>query len=87
MRPVNNNPETYSAIMKVGKRIAITILVCVPFLIVFAYLMRNIITSNVVLIICFVLIMGIAVLIEEIIARKREKVKKETIVEKRDVFK
>ena len=87
MRPVNNNQETYNAIMKVAKRIAITILICVPFLIVFAYFTRNIITSNVAQVLIFILVMGVAVLLEEVIVRKREKQKKETEIEKRDVFK
>ena len=75
--------------MKVAKRITITILICIPILIVAAYLMRNIITSNVLQTIFFIVVMGVAVLIEEIVARTREKLKKEKeMVEgKKDVFK
>lgn len=68
-----NQQEITQNIMKVGKRIAITILCCVPFLIAVGYLLRNVITSNAVQILLFMLIMGIAVLIEELIARKRER--------------
>ncbi len=68
-----NQQEITQNIMKVGKRIAITILCCVPFLIAIGYLLRNVITSNAVQILLFMLIMGIAVLIEELIARKRER--------------
>ena len=68
-----NQQEITQNIMKLGKRIAITILCCVPFLIAIGYLLRNVITSNAVQILLFMLIMGIAVLIEELIARKRER--------------
>ena len=68
-----NQQEITQNIMKVGKRIAITILCCVPFLIAIGYLLRNVITSNAVQILLFMPIMGIAVLIEELIARKRER--------------
>ena len=84
MRP--NQYDASARIMKVGKRIAITIVVCVPFLIVFAYLTRNLIKSSAIQIVCFMLIMGIVVLIEELISRKREKIKKETQIERKDVF-
>ena len=75
--------------MKVAKRISITILICIPFLVVFAYLTRNVITSNVLQILCFILIMGVVVLIEEIVVRKREKKKKakEILEGTKDVFK
>lgn len=89
MRKVNERDKAYQNIIKVTKRIAITILCCVPVMIVFGYLMRNIIPSNVTQIICFIVIMGTAVLIEEIVARKKEKQKKEDelINPKKDVFK
>ena len=75
--------------MKVAKRISITILICIPFLVVFTYLTRNVITSNVLQILCFILIMGVVVLIEEIVVRKREKKKKakEILEGTKDVFK
>ena len=89
MRKVNERDKAYQNIIKVTKRIAITILCCVPVMIVFGYLMRNIIPSNVTQIICFIVIMGTAVLIEEFVARKKEKQKKEDelINPKKDVFK
>ena len=89
MRKINGRDEAYQNIIKVTKRIAITILCCVPVMIVFGYLMRNIIPSNVTQIICFIVIMGKAVLIEEFVARKKEKQKKEDelINPKKDVFK
>ena len=89
MRKVVNNNEQYKNIMKVAKRIAITILCCVPVLIVFAYLTRRVITSNAVQIICFMAIMSGAVICEEVIVRAKEaKQKEQEMVEpKRDVFK
>ena len=88
MRKVQQNEIMQNA-MKVAKRDTITILVCIPFLVVFAYLTRNIITSNILQIICFILIMGVAVLIVEIVARKREarNKAKEMLEGKKDVFK
>ncbi len=87
MRRVNN--DVYQRALKVAKRITITILCCVPVLMIFAYLMRHIITSDAVQIICFMLIMGVTVLVEEIIARrviaKREADK--LLNNKKDVFK
>ena len=81
-----NQQEFINNAMKVGKRIAITILICIPILIVFAYLTRNIITSNTAQVLIFIAVMGVAVLLEEIIVRKREKAKKEMQIEKKDVF-
>lgn len=88
MRPIKTN-DRYKNIMKVGKRVAITILVCVPIMIAFAYLTRNVITADWAQILCFMLIMAVAVTIVEVIARSREKKKKEEaeIEPKRDVFK
>ena len=73
--------------MKVAKRIAITVLCCIPFIIVFAFLTRKVITSDALQIVCFMLIMGVAVLVVEVIARRKEKQQKEQIETKRDVFK
>ena len=87
MRRVNNRDQAFKNIMKVAKRIAITILCCIPIVIVFGYLTRNIITSDALQIICFTLIMGVAVAVVEIIARAKEKAKSEEIETKRDVFK
>lgn len=75
--------------MKVAKRIAITVLVCIPFIIIFGYLTRNVIKSDVAQVFIFMAIMGVAVLIEEIVVRKREKRKQaqEILEPKKDVFK
>lgn len=88
MRRVNGRDEAYKNIMKVAKRIGITILCCVPVMIVFGYLTRNVITSDALQIVCFTLIMGIAVLIEELVVRAKEKRKAEQdmIEPKKDVF-
>lgn len=83
---MNNMPESMANAMKVAKRIAITMLICVPFMLLFAYLTRSFITSDAAQIVCFILIMGTAVLIEEIVVRKKEKAKKEMNIEKKDVF-
>ena len=63
---INPNVNMQNA-FKVAKRIAITILISIPFLIAFAYLTRKIITSNGLQILCFVLIMGVFVLVEELV--------------------
>jgi len=86
MRRVNNRNEAVNNIMKVAKRIAITILCCVPVMIIFGYLTRSVITSNALQIVCFMLIMGVAVAVVEIVARAKEKKQKEEIETKRDVF-
>ncbi len=81
--------ETGAKIMKVGKRIAITILCCVPFLIVVSYLLRNVLTSDTLWIIIYMITFGGAVLIEELISRSKEKRKKmrAELHEDEDVFK
>ncbi|MBR1987464.1 MAG: hypothetical protein IKA36_00335 [Clostridia bacterium] len=81
--------EYLSGAKKVAKRITITMFACIPVLILFGYFTRNIITNRALIILCFVAIMGLAVLIEELIARRIENKKsKEPIVEtKKDVFK
>ncbi|MBO5955027.1 MAG: hypothetical protein J6Q13_03580 [Clostridia bacterium] len=81
-----NQQEFINNAMKVGKRIALTVLICIPFLILFAYLTKDIITSDVAQVLIFIAVMGVAVLLEEIIVRKREKQKKEMQIEKKDVF-
>ncbi len=83
----DNRNEAYDNAMKIAKRIAITMLCCVPFLIVFAYLFRNAIHSNGLQIFLFVLIMGVVVLIEELIYRRKAKSKTEIDDDKKDVFK
>ena len=88
MRPIKQNNETYKAAMKVAKRIAITILCCVPVMWIFGYLTRNIITSDALQIVCFIIIMGVAVAVEEVVARRIIK-RKEAMAEletKKDIF-
>lgn len=87
MRKINNRDETYKSVIKVAKRIAITILCCIPLMIVFSYLTRNIIKSDMLQILCFMLIMGIAVAVVEVVARAKEKAKDQEIETKKDVFK
>lgn len=88
MRPINTRNEMYKKILKVGKRVAITILCCLPFIILFAYLMRDKLTSNFWQIFIFVCFMAIVVFVEEIIARAREKKKQAEVLDtKKDVFK
>ena len=87
MRRINDRNEAVNNIVKVAKRIAITILCCVPVIIIFGYLTRNIITSDALQIVCFMLIMGIAVAIVEVVARAKEKKQKEEVKTKKDVFK
>lgn len=84
MRKTQN--EQVENAFKVAKRIGITMLCCIPVLVAFGYLTRKVITSNALQILCFILIMGVAVLVEELVARKREKAKKEKQGENKDVF-
>ena len=79
----------YKNAIKVAKRIAITILCCIPVIVIFSYYTRNIIKSSALQILCYMLIMGFAVLIEEIVVRNKEKQKKEESMfnDKKDVFK
>ncbi|MBR4998513.1 MAG: hypothetical protein IKY10_01415, partial [Clostridia bacterium] len=84
---VNNIDNKYQGVFKVAKRIAITILCCIPVMILFGYFTRNIIKTNGLQIVCFMVIMGIAVAVVEVIARAKEKAKKEEIETKKDVFK
>ena len=79
------NDDLMQRIMKRGKRIAITMLCCLPFLILFGYLTRNIITSNAAQIAIYVAVMGIAVLVVELLAKKKAETKSE--IEDVDVFK
>ena len=89
MRNSINRNEVMKNAMKGAKRITITNLICIPFLIVFAYLTRNVITSDALQIVCFIVVMAVAVLVEEIIVRKNEKRKAalQEIEGKKDVFK
>ena len=83
---INSRDDAYKYAVKVIKRIAITILCCVPVMIIFGYLTRNVITSNALQILCFMLIMGIAVAVVELVVRAKEKTKAEEVETKRDVF-
>ena len=79
--------DVYNKAFKVAKRIGITVLCCIPVLIAFGYLTRNVIKSNALQILCFTLIMGVAVLVVEVVARRKEKQQKEENQDKKDVFK
>ena len=83
------NTEMFKRAKKLVKRVAITILCSIPIVLIFAYLTKNIITSDAGQIACYVVIMGTAVAIVEPIARAREKKKAEQakVEPKRDVFK
>ena len=83
----NNRDENLKDKIKVAKRIALTILCCIPVMGLFAYFTRNVIKSDALQITCFVIIMGIAVAIVEVLARAKEKAKSEEIETKKDVFK
>ena len=87
-RPINQQNETYKRAMKVAKRITITMLCCLPVLIIFSYLTWGIL-NDFWQITCFIVIMGIAVAIVEIVARDKERKKQEEaqFETKRDVFK
>ena len=89
MRPINQKSEMYKSAMKVAKRITITILCCLPVLLIFGYLTRSIITDDTLQVVCFMIIMGTAVAVEEVVARKIIK-RREAMAEletKKDVFK
>ena len=82
--------ESYRKALKIGKRIAITILICIPLLILFGYYTINIITADCAQILIFMVIMGLAVTIEELVAKRKEQKKEaqEILKEpKEDVFK
>ena len=85
----DNRNETYQNMMKTAKRIAIEILISLPVCLVFAYLTRNVITSDVLQIICFMVIMGVAVLIGELVYKRKQQKKQaqEILNPKKDVFK
>ena len=87
MKRVNSRDEAYKNAIKVAKRIAITILCCIPVMIIFGYLTRKVITSNVLQGVCFIAIMSIAITIVEVVVRIKDKKQQEEIETKRDVFK
>lgn len=83
----DNRFEQFNNLKKVVKRIALTIVVCIPVCILFGYFTQSFIKSDTLQVVCFMAIMGLSVLIVEIVARKKEKRKKEEILEtKKDVF-
>ena len=84
MRKVSND-EFVKAVYKKAKRIAITVLICIPFLFVLAYLTRRVITQNWMQILMFVSILLVVVIVEELIYSSRQKRKQD--VETKDVFK
>lgn len=84
---MRDRQQAYRDAMKTAKRIVITVLCCLPVIIVFAYLTRNIIKSDALLIFIFVAFMAVVVLIEEIIYRKNKKKKEQIEKDTKDVFK
>ncbi len=84
----NNNIDVHNFI-KVAKRISITVIACLPFLLVFSYLMRKKITASWAYILIYLAVFLIVVGIEELIVRHREKQKaeRERLGKSRDVFK
>ncbi len=86
---MKDRDELVQSFLKVAKRIAITIICCLPVLIVVGYLTRNVITNDFLQGLIFVSIMSVAVIIVEVVARVREKRNKaKAILEnQKDVFK
>jgi len=85
----DNRNESYQKMMKTAKRIAMEILISLPVCIVLAYLTRNVITSDALQIVCFMVIMGVAVLIGELAYKRKQQKKQaqEILKPKKDVFK
>ena len=85
----DNRNDTYKNMMKVAKRIAIEILISLPICIIFAYLTKDIIKSDFLQIVCFMVIMSVAVVIGELIYKRKQKRKEaqELLHPKKDVFK
>lgn len=81
------NNEIYQNLLKRTKRIALTIVCCIPVLIIFAYLTRYYINSRALKIICFMIIMAVAVAIVEVISSKRQKKQEAKKLFEKDVFK
>ena len=85
----DNRNETYKNMMKTAKRIALEILISLPICIIFAYLTRNVITSDVLQVICFMVIMAVAVLIGELVYKRKQQKRQaqEILNPKKVVFK
>ncbi len=79
--------DAYREVFKNAKRIALTVLCCLPVLIVFGYLTREIITNSAIQILIFVLFMGVVVLVEELVHWRIKKKKQTILTEEKDVFK
>ena len=85
----DNRNETYQKMMKTAKRIALEILISLLICIIFAYLTRNLITNDFLQIVCFMVIMAVAVLIGELVYKRKQQKKQaqEILNPKKDVFK
>ena len=85
----DNRNDTYKNMMKVAKRIAIEILISLPICIIFAYLTKDIIKSDFLQIVCFMVIMSVAVVLGELIYKRKQNRKEaqELLHPKKDVFK
>ena len=85
----DNRNDTYKNMMKVAKRIAVEILISLPVCIVFGYLTRFVITSDFLQIVCFMVIMSVAVIIGELIYKRKQQKKQaqELLHPRKDVFK
>ena len=84
---MKDRQQAYRDAMKTIKRIAITVVCCLPVLIAFAFLTRNVIKSDALLIFIFVAFMAVVVLIEELIYRKMQKKREQIKKDTKDVFK
>ena len=84
---MKDRQQAYRDAMKTIKRIAITVVCCLPVLIAFAFLTRNVIKSDALLIFIFVAFMAVVVLVEELIYRKIQKKREQVQKDTKDVFK
>ncbi len=84
---MKDRQQAYRDAMKTIKRIAITVVCCLPVLIAFAFLTRNVIKSDALLIFIFVVFMAVVVLVEELIYRKIQKKREQVQKDTKDVFK
>lgn len=88
LRDNKNNTDVHNFI-RVAKRISITVVCCIPFLLVFSYLMRNKITASWANILIYLAVFLVVVGLEELVVRRKEKLQAERKKsgEQRDVFK
>lgn len=84
----DNRNESFQNMMKIAKRIAIEILISLPFCVVFGYLTKRYIRGFG-QVLCFMVIMAVAVVVGELIFKHKQKKKQaqEILNPKRDVFK